>query len=380
MRIALLTTDNRENFREYEKEVPYFGTAPEALLCGLAEMSGTEVHVISCTQRPMEGPTKLAGNTWFHSLHVPKLGWLRSGYQGCIRAVRRKLREIKPDIVHAQGTERDCALSGAFSGYPNLLTIHGNMRKLAVVHRARPFSFLWLGARLESLVLPRTDGVICITNYTREMVAREARRTWVVPNAVDPKFFALESRPFHEYEILCVGFVCFRKNQNELISALDALAANTKLRLTFLGGLDRHDAYGQKFLDLIAQRSWCEYKGFADRAALRTALSSATAVVLPSLEDNCPMVVLEAMAGGVPVLAAKVGGVPDLIEDGVTGLFCDPASCVSMREGVRKLLEHPVRARELALRARKRALIRFHPEAVARRHLEIYKEVLASDV
>src|SRR5258706_7508792 len=162
----------------------------------------------------MQSPAKLGENIWFHSLRVPKLGWLRSGYQGCIRAVRRKLRKVKPDIVHAQGTERDCALSGALSGYDNLLTIHGNMRKLAAVDRARPFSFLWLGARLESFVLPRTDGVICITNYTREMVAREARRTWVVPNAVDPKFFALEYRPSQDREILCVGFICFRKNQN----------------------------------------------------------------------------------------------------------------------------------------------------------------------
>jgi len=56
MKIALRATDNRENFHEYEKERPLFGTAPEALLQGFAKLSGAEVHVVSCTQRPMESP------------------------------------------------------------------------------------------------------------------------------------------------------------------------------------------------------------------------------------------------------------------------------------------------------------------------------------
>src|SRR5205085_8384414 len=112
MVIVQVTTDNREPFREYQKSVPWFGTAPEALLQGFAQLSEVKVHVIGCTQKPMAAsPEKLADNIWFHSLHVPKMGWLRTGYQGCIRAVRRKVRALQPDIVHGQGTERECSLS-----------------------------------------------------------------------------------------------------------------------------------------------------------------------------------------------------------------------------------------------------------------------------
>ncbi len=60
------------------------------------------------------------------------------------------------------------------------------------------------------------------------------------------------------------------------------------------------------------------------------------------------MAVLEAMASGVPVLAAKVGGVPDLIEAGRNGLFCDPLDAASMAAGVKQILENPTAARELA--------------------------------
>src|ERR1700744_643889 len=100
MKIALITTDNREHYRTYSETMPHFGTAPEALLEGFAAMPGLEIHVIGCTQRPMTSPEKLAANIWFHSLHVPKIGWMRTFYQGCVRAIRRKLKEIKPAIVH----------------------------------------------------------------------------------------------------------------------------------------------------------------------------------------------------------------------------------------------------------------------------------------
>ena len=62
---------------------------------------------------------------------VPKIGWMRTLFQGCVRATRKKIREIQPDIVHGQGTEADCAMSAVFSGFPNVLTLHGNMRAVA---------------------------------------------------------------------------------------------------------------------------------------------------------------------------------------------------------------------------------------------------------
>ena len=63
-------------------------------------------------------PEKNRACYFYHSLIVPKLGWLCTGYQGFIRAPRKKIWELQPDIVHGQGTERDCALSAVFSGFP----------------------------------------------------------------------------------------------------------------------------------------------------------------------------------------------------------------------------------------------------------------------
>jgi glycosyltransferase involved in cell wall biosynthesis len=283
---------------------------------------------------------------------------------------------IKPDIVHGQGTERDCAVSAVFSGFPNVLTIHGNMRLIAEVNKAKPLSFLWLAAQLEKVTLPHTCGVVCISRYTQNAVKDLVPKTWVVPNAVDEAFFSVDAQRNASRTILCVGMVCHRKNQNAFIKALDPVAAQEKIKLLFLGGVNKEEAFGSEFLGLVARRSWCEYGGFANREDLRKHFKTASLLALPSLEDNCPMVVLEAMAAGVPVLAANVGGLPDLIEDGKNGIFCDPLDAASMRNGASRLLENSRLSNELVATARARARERFHPSAIGQQHVEIYREVV----
>jgi len=375
MKLALLITDDREPQRKYDLDAPFFGTAPTALLQGLAKRTDLEVHIVSCTQRPMKSPAKLAENIYFHSLHVPKIGWLKTGYQGCIRAVRRKLQEIRPDIVHGQGSERDQNISAVFSGFPNVLTIHGNMRLVAKLHRARPFSYQWLAARLEQFTVPRADGVVCITNYTREAVASLARKTWVVPNAVDETYFEVKRNPAPLPQILCVANIDGRKNQNALIRAVDTLEPKGDYELVFLGGATRTSPYVEEFFKLLETRSWCRYAGYASREGLKDYLAAATGVILPSLEDNCPMVVLEGMASGVPVAAARVGGVPDLVRDGETGLLFDPRNEEAVANAVAQLVSADHAA--VVARAKKEALQRFHPDIIAARHVEIYREVIA---
>lgn len=377
MRIVVLTTDNREPHKDYANPQPHFGTAPAALLQGLAMIPDIEIHVVSCIRQPVASPEKIAPNIFFHSLVVPKIGWMKTLFQGCVRAARKKIREIQPDIVHGQGTEADCSISAIYSGFPNVLTLHGNMRSVARINGDPPFSYNWVAARLEGFVLPRTDGVVCITSYTRNAVKDLARQTWVLPNAVDAGFFDVQSAP--EAAVppvgVCVGTICGYKNQNAFIRALDPLAREKKFKLVFLGQPEP-GGYGREFLRLVGERPWCEHAGFVNREQLKTRLKAATFLALPTREDNCPMVVLEAMAAGVPVLASKIGGVPDLIESEKTGIFCDPDQPESFRDGVARLLAGRDLADRIATAAKAEARRRFHPQVIARQHLEVYRQVL----
>jgi glycosyltransferase involved in cell wall biosynthesis len=81
----------------------------------------------------------------------------------------------------------------------------------------------------------------------------------------------------------------------------------------------------------------------------------------------------------VPVVGSNVAGVPELIRDGVTGLLCDPFDKSSILSAVQRILLNPSAAAEMAERAKSVARTRFLPEVVARRHVEVYREVLSSD-
>jgi glycosyltransferase involved in cell wall biosynthesis len=168
-----------------------------------------------------------------------------------------------------------------------------------------------------------------------------------------------------------------RKNQNALIQALDPLANKLKFTVKFYGRCGE-DSYGKEFRSLLETRPWCSWGGMIGRENLRDEFARATTLFLPTREDNCPMVVLEAQASGVPVIASNVGGVPDLVEDGVTGLLTDPDLPITMPIALEKILTDKALAVRLAEGGRKQAFACYRPYVIATKHVEIYRQIINS--
>lgn len=379
LKIAMLITDARVPGGLYDGPLPSLGTAPDALLQGFSGLPEVEIHVVSCVQQPVISPEKLAPNIYYHSLLVPKFGWLRTGYQGCIRAVRKKLRELHPDVVHAQGTERDCALSAIFSGFPNVLTIHGNMRAMARVFRARPGSFYWLAAKLEQFTLPRTGGVFCNSAYTENLVAPLARNTWRVPNAVRQEFF--DNVPANKHPVvpalLNIGILQPRKQQLELLALAGGLhRRGLKFELQFAGDLAAKTEYGVQFEMELAK---AEKAGYARRLGLLSApqliaaMDAAAALIHFPIEEAFGLVVAEGLARNLKFFGASVGGVVEIAE-GVDGadLFA-PDDFAGLENAIARWLAADCPAPRNATEIMRQ---RYHPEVIARRHMEIYQEIL----
>jgi glycosyltransferase involved in cell wall biosynthesis len=332
-------------------------------------------------QQPVVSPEKIAPNIFFHSLLVPKLGWMRTLYQGCIRATRKKLREIQPDIVHGQGTERDCAMSAVFSGFPNVLTIHGNMKAVAEFYRSRIGSFQWLAAKLETPALGKTGGVFCNSAYTEKLVAPRAHRVWRVPNAVRPVFF--EPPPLQERGglpiLLNVGAVEPRKRQVEILALAHRLwQRGLRFELQFAGVTAARTAYGAEFLRQLAaaeKSGFARHLGLLSTNELIAVFDRASALVHFPGEEAFGLVVAEALARNLKFFGATVGGIVD-IAAGVEGaeLFSE-TDWPSLENAVAQwLLADCPRPGGAATVMHQR----YAPEIIARRHLEIYREVLGS--
>jgi len=383
MRIAILTTDNREAHRDYTRPEPLPGHAPTALLEGFAMLPEVEVHMVSCLKQPVNSPEKIAPNIYYHSLQVPPLGWMRTGYLGCIRATRKKLRELQPDIVHGQGTERDCGIAAAFSGFPNVLTIHGNMKAIAESFRSRPGSFHWLAARLETFALKRTLGVFCNSAYTEKLVAPRAKKTWRVANALRAEFFQpIAPKPPRARPVLLnAGTTLPYKQQLELLGVARQLhARGLKFELQFAGGLGAGTEYGNAFareLERAEQAGYARHLGLLPPPQLLGAMDAADALVHFPTEESFGLVVAEALARNLKLFAATTGGIVD-IAAGVTDaeLFA-PTDFAGLENAMANWLTAGCPAGSNAAELMR---ARYHPKTVARQHLEIYQEVLAARI
>jgi glycosyltransferase involved in cell wall biosynthesis len=382
MKLALLTNDNRDTHREYHKDMPWFGTAPEALLQGFANLPGLEVHVVSCTQRPMKSPAKLAGNIYFHSLLVPKLGWMRTLYQGCIRATRRKLREIDPDLVHGQGTERDCSISGVLSGFPCVMTIHGNMRAIARLAQSPPLSFRWLAARLEDWTLPRSLGVFCNSAHTEMLVRPRNPRTWRVPNALREDFFAetAERSADGPLRLINVGTINANKRQREILAVCRNLhAKGHRFHMKFLGLANAKDPYAATFLREMARPGVGDYAsfcGFLEQRALIETFDQMDACVHFPSEEAFGLVVAEALARNLKFFGSRVGGLIDIADSVESAELFAANDWNGLENAVARWMKSGA---PRSISAAKVMRERYHPDVIARRHMEIYQEVLAAE-
>jgi len=380
IKLALLTTDAREHHREYDKPEPYFGAAPAALVEGFVSLQNEiEVHLVACTQRPLKSPERLAANIWFHSLVVPKFGWMRTAYQGCIRATRKKLRELRPDVVHGQGTERDCAMCAVFSGFPNVITIHGNMVELARLFKNPIGSFGWLAARLENFALKRTRGVFCNSAYTESLVKPRTLRTWRVPNPLRSQFFS-PSKPASsggKPVLVNVGVINPRKRQLELLNVAESLhRRGLAVDFHFIGQATPGESYSDAFLERVRQaerEGYAHYLGCKSVAQLVECFNLASALIHFPTEEAFGLVVAEALARNLKFFGARVGGIND-IADRVLGAELYELNewdglTAGITQWVRNGCVKPSGA-DTVMRSR------YSPEVVAQRHVEIYREVL----
>ena len=97
--------------------------------------------------------------------------------------------------------------------------------------------------------------------------------------------------------------------------------------------------------------------------------------VLPTRGDNLPMVILEAMANALPVIATRVGGIPEQIDDGVTGYLVEPDDVDGLAAAIQKLVSDPARLADFGRAGAEKAAREFDAESAARRLFEVYEQV-----
>jgi len=160
-----------------------------------------------------------------------------------------------------------------------------------------------------------------------------------------------------------------RKGYSYLLSALDQLAQNTSVadtELVVFGSSAPQDALIKKYR--------IHYIGkLTDEISLSLLYSAADVFVAPSTEDNLPNTVIESLSCGVPVVAFRIGGMPDMIDHEKNGFLADPLSGESLAEGIRFVLDGD--AAGFSENARRKVITHYDPLIVAEQYLKLYQSL-----
>jgi glycosyltransferase involved in cell wall biosynthesis len=165
--------------------------------------------------------------------------------------------------------------------------------------------------------------------------------------------------PSESNRLVCVGRLCEHKGQLLLVEAVAALASEgRKFELVLVGDGDHRGLIER----LIAKNNLEDHvtvTGWASASRVKDEILNARALVLPSFSEGLPIVLMEAMMLGRPVLTTYVGGIPELVIDGETGWLFPAGSKEDLMVAIRECLDTPKEAlNAMGARARARALER----------------------
>ena len=165
--------------------------------------------------------------------------------------------------------------------------------------------------------------------------------------------------------MVCVGRLSAEKGHAGLLEAMAALAPDwPDLRLTLVGDGPEEAALKARATRLGLTEK-VAFTGRLDEAATLAQVAASDMLVLPSFMEGLPIVLMEAMALGVPVVASRVAGIPELVIEGETGLLFDPANWAALGAAVARLAGDPALGARLAGAARAKIAAEFAYPAAA---------------
>lgn len=300
-----------------------------------------------------------------------------------VRRLRRAIESDRPDLLVGHDYKADLLLRLASRGLgiPRVAVVHGYTGENLKVR---------LFEALDRRLLRKMDAVIVVSEALGSALAEggiDPDRIHVVTNAIDVETVAAaaasgrervraEWRVGADTVLLCLARLSPEKGQDVLLEAFATLRANADqpLRLVLVGDGATREALAQQARALGITDA-VHFAGWRDDP--HACLGAADIVVLPSRSEGFPLAALEAMAAGRAVVATRVGGVADMLDEGRSGALVPPDEAAALCAALSTVLGDPeARARQVAA-ARARVTARYGAEGQARALEAVYRDVFA---
>ncbi len=281
----------------------------------------------------------------------------------------RAFRRVRPDVLHVNLNATGASPWALAMG----IAVPG-VRVIAVEHLAHPIRRArrrmlarLLSGRLAAHVAVGQRAARDVARY----LGRPERSVRTIHNGVPDVELEAPPRPSESSVIGSIGRLDGQKAYDVLVRALPQLPDVTAVVI----GEGEERGRLEELADSLGVADRLLLPGWSDEP--RQQLRTFDVFVLPSRVEGLPLVLVEAMLAGVPVVATDVGSVAEAVVDGSTGLLVPPGDTDALVEAIASLLGDPGLRREMGARGRERALELFSVAAMAARYEALYDEVLA---
>ena len=363
----------------------YGGSGAIATELGIALAErGHEIHFISYAQ-PFRLPHFME-RVYFHEVemvHYPLFE--HNNYSLALSAVMHEvaLREgldllhVHYAIPHATSAWIAREMLGDRLPLKIVTTLHGT--DITLVGQERNF---WEITRFSIL---RSDGITAVSGYLKQETVDAfqvpADRLEVIPNFVDPDLYSRERYPcwktafLRDGEKLVLHVSNFRavKRVRDVVRTFARLSREVPARLVMVGdGPDRPEAADEARQQGITER--VVFLGKQDSVA--EIMACADLLLLPSANESFGLVALEAMASGVPVIASRAGGLPEVVDDGETGYLAPVGDVEAMADGAARILRDTGTWRRFSTAARQSAVERYGQHIIIPQYERYYERIV----
>jgi glycosyltransferase involved in cell wall biosynthesis len=297
-----------------------------------------------------------------------------------VKRIAELIRSEDYDLVHAH-TPRTALvgrLAARKAGVPFIYHVHSPAGRDSTRQLLN-----WINASVEWSVVRGADRLIAVSPSIRDyMIARgiPAERIICVPNGVPIASTQVDRRlPTGTWTLGAVALFRPRKGIEVLLEALAVLRSrDVNVRLRAVGGFETEEYKAEvlSLADRLGLSAAIDWIGFTRN--VNRELTKINLFVLPSLfGEGLPMVVLEAMAAGLPVVASRVEGVPEAVSHRETGLLVEPGSVSQLAQAIAEIINGDVDYGTLSLGARVRHAELFSDTTMAARVADVYRTLLA---
>ena len=295
-----------------------------------------------------------------------------------LRKARQLLRTHQIDVVHTNefAMNMHLALVAKALRIPHVATVHG--KNYYTEKPVRRF-FMRLTARLSTLVAVSHD----IKSFLATNGNIPASRVVVIENGIDVQHYrpdpAVRSRyrtelgvADDEHMILAVGNLYPVKGHIHLIDAAARLHREGARIKVFIAGRGKEEHSLQARVDSLGLHETCILLGFRDDA--RELLWASDIFAMPSLSEGLPLSILESLAAERPVVASAVGGIPQVLTDGETGVLVPAGDPRRLAEALAKVIQQRAFGEQLAEQGLELLVERYDARVMAERYTALYRK------